>query len=77
MFNQHFSAFPINIVYTFFYALLIKANVSYGLGVMLYNLSYFIKLCILLFAVNPQKSGENPKRWRNFVLINAFKELSL
>ena len=44
---------------------------------MLYNLSNCIRLCILLIVVNPQKSGETPKRWRNFCIDNAFKELSL
>lgn len=30
----------------------------------------------ITILVNPQKSGENPKRWRDFCIDNAFKELS-
>ena len=32
LFNQPFAAFPMNIFYTFFYARLVKDNVSNGLG---------------------------------------------
>lgn len=58
--NQRFVAFYVNIIYTLFYALSLKGNYSNGLevfGAMLYNLSYCIRLCILLIVVNPQKDG--------------------